>query len=97
MGDPYTGPRSVFLQEKKKKRVLNSTNLNAGFMTCSLSQRLIRFKDLVFFFCIILKVVIEFVTLLFLLYVLAFWQRDVGFSLPHEGLNPHPLQWKAKS
>ena len=31
---------------------------------------------------IILKFFIEFVTLLFLLYVLVFWQRDVGFSLP---------------
>ena len=41
------------------------------------------------------KVFIEFVTLLFLFNVLV--RRPVGSLLPNQGLNMHPLYWKAKS
>ena len=45
----------------------------------------------IFLVGITFKVFIEFVTILLLFhsYVLMFW-------LPNQGLNPHPLYWKAK-
>ena len=46
----------------------------------------------------IFKVFIEFVTILFLFYVLVFLaMRHVGSHFPDQGLNPCPLLWKVKS
>ena len=53
---------------------------------------------LFFFFLMwtILKVFIEFVTVLLLFYVLVFWPRGVwDLNSPDKGLNPHLLHWKA--
>ena len=45
-----------------------------------------------------IKVFIEFVTILLLFYVLVFWPQGIWEpQLPNQGLNPHPLHWKAKS
>ena len=43
----------------------------------------------------ILKVFIEFVTILLLFYVLVFWSR--GMWDPDQGSNPHALLWTVKS
>ena len=47
----------------------------------------------------ILKIFIEFVTVLLLFYGLVFWPRGLwdGSYLPDWGSSPHPLCWKAKS
>ena len=46
----------------------------------------------------IFKVLTEFVTILFLSYVLALLAaRHVGSNLPDQESSPHPLQWKARS
>ena len=53
-----------------------------------------------FFFSMwtILKVFIEFVTILRLFYVLAFWPQGMWDpSTLDQGSNPQPLHWKAKS
>ena len=46
----------------------------------------------------IFKVIIEFVTILLVVYVLIFLAiSHVGSSLPDQGSNLHPLPWQAKS
>ena len=51
---------------------------------------------------IIFTVLIEFVTILLLLYILGFFfyflaARHMGSQLSNQGLNLHPIHWKAKS
>ena len=46
----------------------------------------------------IFKVFIEFVTILFLFYVLFFFgHKACGILAPDKGSNLHPLHWKVKS
>ena len=46
----------------------------------------------------IFKVFIEFVAMLVLFCILAFWSQGMwDLSSPNQGLNPHPLHWKEKS
>ena len=53
---------------------------------------------LVFLICTILKVFIEFVTVLFLLFMFWFLDHEAHGNLtPQPGTEPTPLHWKAKS
>ena len=45
----------------------------------------------------ILKVFIEFVTILLQFYTLVFVLKACGILAPHQGLNLHLLHWRAKS
>ena len=45
----------------------------------------------------ILKVFIEFVTVLFLFYGLLFCQEACGILAPQSGIEPTTLHWKVKS
>ena len=47
----------------------------------------------------IFKVFIQFVTVWLLFQAVGFFlaMKHVGSLLPDQGLNPHPLNWKAKS
>ena len=78
-----------------KHKVVAITFLSIYFMPDSL---LIDSHGISFRMCTILKVFIEFVTILLLFSVLFFFAaKHVGSQLPDKGWNPHSLHWKMKS
>ena len=79
------------------------SRLKYGTLCCSIASLfreevlcIFAYQRFFFLMWIILKVFIEFVTILLLFYVFLA-TRHVGSQLPQQGLNPHSLHWKAKS
>ena len=78
---------------------------SGGFLKCSFSWGFVRtiglfyfFKDFFFLMWTIFKVIIEFVTILFLFYVLVFWLPGMwDLSSPVRNWTLYPLHWNLKS